>query len=114
MVDVSPEQFDALVDEAIDRIPTQFLDQLDQVIIQVHPFNLDEPTLLGLYEGIPLTERDSDHWGPPDQISLYRDMLCRIGHTEEELVEQIRITLLHEIGHYFGLDEEDLDRLGYA
>lgn len=114
MVDVSPERFDALVDEAIDRIPTQFLDQLDQVIIQVHSYNLDEPTLLGLYEGIPLTERSNNHWGPPDQISLYRDMLCRISHTEEELVEQIRVTLLHEIGHYFGLEEEDLDRLGYG
>nr|WP_120491602.1 metallopeptidase family protein [Corynebacterium lactis] len=114
MVHVSPERFDELVDAAIDRIPQEFFDQLDQVVIQVRPFNPDEPTLLGLYEGVPLTERTADHWGPPDIISLYSDMLCRISPDEEELVEQIRVTLLHEVGHFFGLDEDDLDRLGYA
>lgn len=114
MLEVSEERFDELVDTAIDRIPQEFFDQLDQVIIQVSPYNPDVPTLLGLYEGIPLTERQANHWGPPDVISLYRDMLCRISRDEEELIEQIRVTLLHEVGHFFGLDEDDLDRLGYA
>lgn len=114
MVYVSPERFDELVDEAIDRVPTEFLDQLDRVIIQVHPYNPDRPNLLGLYEGVPLTKRTNNHWAPPDQISLYREMLCRISGDEDELIEQIRVTLLHEIGHFFGLDEDDLDRLGYG
>ncbi|MEJ5920287.1 metallopeptidase family protein [Corynebacterium sp. H78] len=114
MVAVSEERFDQLVDEAIDRIPHQFLHQLGNVVIQVQPRHPQVPTLLGLYEGVPLTKRQANHWGPPDCITLYRDMLCSISHSEEALIEQIRVTLLHEIGHFFGLDEEDLDRLGYG
>lgn len=114
MVEVSEERFDELVDEAIDRIPQSFLDQLGNVVIQVQQVNVDVPTLLGLYEGVPLTERMANHWGPPDCITLYRGMLCRISADEEALIEQIRVTLLHEVGHFFGMDEDDLDRLGYG
>ena len=68
MIDVSEERFDELVDEAIDLIPDEFLDMMENVVILVAPRNPDVPTLLGLYEGVPLTERTADHWGPPDCI----------------------------------------------
>lgn len=114
MIDVSEERFDELVDEAIDLIPDEFIDQMGNVVILVADRNPDEPTLLGLYEGVPLTERTADHWGPPDCIHVYRGALCDYCGSEPELIEQIRITVLHEVGHFFGMDEDDLDRLGYA
>lgn len=63
---------------------------------------------------MPLTERTADHWGPPDCIHIYRDALCDYCVSESMLVEQIRVTVLHEVGHFFGMDEDDLDRLGYG
>lgn len=114
MISVSPERFDDLVDAAIDLIPDNFLDQLGNVVILVEDRNSEEPTLLGLYEGVPLTERLADHSGLPDVIHLYRLALADICRTDDELVEQVRITLLHEVGHFFGMDEDDLDNVGYA
>lgn len=114
MIDVSEERFDELVDEAIDLIPDEFLDMMGNVVILVAPRNPDNPTYLGLYEGVPLTERTADHWGPPDCIHIYRDALCDYCTSESMLVEQIRVTVLHEVGHFFGMDEDDLDRLGYG
>ncbi len=113
MYPVSEEHFDNLVDDAIDKIPQNFLDQLGNVAIQVQPAHPENPYLLGLYEGVPLTERSANHWGFPDVITLYSQNLCMISNSEAELVENIRVTLLHEVGHFFGLDEDDLERLGY-
>ena len=114
MIDVSEERFDELVDEAIDLIPDEFLDMMENVVILVALRNPEVPTLLGLYEGVPLTERTADHWGPPDCIHIYRDALCDYCVSESMLVAQIRVTVLHEVGHFFGMDEDDLDRLGYG
>ena len=117
---MSEQEFDDAVSAALTRIPDELARLLTNVVVVVEdeyePQRWEDPAteLFGLYEGVPLTERSNNHWGPPDQISLYRDMLCRISRTEDDLVEQIRVTLLHEIGHYFGLEEEDLDRLGYG
>ncbi len=114
MIDVSEERFDELVDEAIDLIPDRFLDLMGNVVILVAARNPETPDLLGLYEGVPLTERQADHWGPPDCIHVYREALLDYCVSESMLVEQIRITVLHEVGHFFGMDEDDLDRLGYG
>lgn len=114
MIDVSRGRFEELVDAAIDGIPDQFLRQLGNVVILVADRNPEEPDLLGLYEGIPLTERTEDFWAPPDVIHIYRGALCDFCDSEEDLVEQVRVTVVHEVGHFFGLDDDDLDRLGYA
>lgn len=111
---VTDQRFDELVDEAIDGIPEEFLRELGNVVILVADRNPDEPELLGLYEGVPLTERTADHWGMPDVIHVYRDALLDFCTSEEDLVEQVRITVVHEVGHFFGMDEDDLERLGYA
>ena len=120
----SEERFDELIERAIDTLPAKFRDALDNLIIerQEHP---DEHTrqlmglgpndlLLGLYAGIPLTQRHVDAPPPlPDRIILYRQQILAACRTEAEFVEQLRRTLLHEIGHYFGMDEEELAQAGY-
>ena len=77
-----------------------------------HP---EDPELLGLYEGIPLTERGDSYFGVlPDRISIYRLALCEMCDDEEDLVEEIRITVVHEIAHHMGIDDEELHELGWA
>lgn len=115
-VELSAQEFDALVDDAIDTIPQSFWDQIDNVIIMVE----DEPDAdleldtLGVYDGIPLTERDDYAGFLPDKVTIFRGPLCRFVDSYDELVQEVRITVVHEIGHYFGFEDEDLHRLGWA
>ncbi len=74
----------------------------------------DYDDLLGLYDGIPLTERDEYDFCPPDVITVFKGPHERLCETREEMVEEIRKTVVHEIGHYFGMDEDDIQRMGYA
>lgn len=75
----------------------------------------EEPNLLGLYEGVPLTERDSGWAGVlPDSITIFRNPLIALCHTREELVEQIKITVVHEIAHHFGIEDDRLTALGWG
>ncbi|UCF34338.1 MAG: metallopeptidase family protein [Phycisphaerales bacterium] len=124
MVRLSREEFDEAVSQALTDIPPQFKPYLDQVIVDVEDFpdrraceaaDIDHPsTLLGLYQGTPLTERSVEHSGRlPDRITVYQRNIERLCRTRKQLVRQIRKTVLHEIGHHFGLDEDDLDELGY-
>lgn len=115
MIDVSDERFDELVNLALDQIPDEVHDQIRNLVFLVEDYNSESPHILGLYEGVSLTERTFDHTGfLPDTITIYRQALKDYCTSEEMLVEQVRITVMHEIGHYFGLDEDDLHRLGYA
>lgn len=114
MVEVSEERFEELVDLALAEIPRSLTDHITNLAILIEDWG-EDPGLLGLYNGVALTERTFDHTGfLPDTITIYREALKAFCSSEEELVEQVRITVLHEMGHYFGLDEDDLDRLGYA
>ena len=111
-----PESFDELVGEALDGIPTQLADLIDNVVVLVE----DEPhpsqgVLLGLYEGIPLTERDTNYSGVlPDRITIFRGPVLRMCSSPEQVVEEVRITVVHEIAHYFGIEEDRLHELGYG
>ncbi len=113
-VQISDEEFDEAVADALDQVPEQFLEILDNVVVLV----VDDPPeqdLLGLYQGIPLSERDSMYAGVlPDQIFIYRKPLKRMTSSREELIEQITVTVVHEIGHYFGIDDERLHELGWG
>jgi predicted Zn-dependent protease with MMP-like domain len=124
VVRLSREEFDEAVTQALADIPPQFQPYLDQVIVDVEDFpdrrtceavNIDHPSrLLGLYQGTPLTERSVEHNARlPDRITVYQRNIERLCRTRKQLVRQIRKTVLHEIGHHFGLDEDDLDELGY-
>jgi predicted Zn-dependent protease with MMP-like domain len=127
LLDVSPERFEALVSKALDRLPAEFEEHLENVsvVIEETPdpdlltsMGLDpddpEDALFGLYEGVPLTERLHDDVLLPDHITIFRRPLLDWAESEDEVVEEVRVTVLHEVGHFFGLDEDRLDELGYA
>ena len=114
MVDVPPERFAELVADALDGIPDELAARMDNVVIRVRE---DSPGggLLGLFEGIPLTKRlDYGGLAMPDRITIYRRPILRRCRTEEEVVEQVRITVIHEVAHHFGIDDDRLDELGWA
>ncbi|UNB53075.1 metallopeptidase family protein [Mycolicibacterium sp. YH-1] len=114
-VGMSPQRFDELVSDALDAIPPKLAAAIDNVVVLVEPRHPEEPSLLGLYEGIALTERDSSYAGSlPDAITIYRDALLDICDTEEDVVEEVAVTVIHEIAHHFGIDDERLHELGWA
>jgi predicted Zn-dependent protease with MMP-like domain len=113
VLDVPIERFEALVAEALDSIPEDLGRRIDNVVVQVEE---DSPEgLLGLYEGIPLTERN-DYGGlaMPDQITIFRRPILAESASEAEVVEQVRVTVIHEVAHHFGIDDDRLDELGWA
>ncbi len=105
--------FDDHVRAALDSLPRQFRDALRNVAIVVEDENPEDPDLFGLYEGVPLPEREAGEPLLPDRIAIYRRPLQEEFRDPDELREEIRITVLHELGHYFGLDEDRLAELGY-
>ena len=115
MVDVPVERFEELVADALDEIPDDLWRLVDNVAVRVedgHPGS----GLLGLYQGIPLTKRDAGYGGMvmPDQISIFRlPILARCGD-EADVVRQVRVTVIHEIGHHFGIGDARLHELGWA
>ncbi len=115
VVDPIPEEeFDRLVDDALDLVPEPLLARLENVAIVVEDAHPDDPELLGLYEGIPLTER-GDYFGVlPDKISIFRLPLCAMCETPEELVEEVAITVVHEIAHFYGIDDDKLHEWGWG
>lgn len=115
MVDVTEERFEELVDLGLRRIPRELLNNVQNVAIVVEDFNPESPDILGLYEGIALTERTSEYTSAlPDKITIYRESLCDFCSSEEELVEQVAVTVIHELGHHFGIDDAKLHDLGWG
>ncbi|MFQ6228844.1 metallopeptidase family protein [Nocardia sp. NPDC002869] len=114
-VRMSEARFEELVGDALDQIPAELTRAIDNVVILVEPRNPDDPHLLGLYHGIALTERDSHYGGSlPDTVTIYRDALLDVCADESEVIEEVRITVIHEIAHYFGIDEDRLHQLGWG
>ena len=116
-IEMEPERFDSLVDQALDGIPDELAALVHNlvVLIEDEPPDGEPDDLLGLYEGVALTERDS--FGPtglPDRIFVFRNPLLDLCSSEEELVEEVRITVVHEVAHHFGIDEARLHALGYG
>jgi len=114
-VRMSPQRFDELVGDALDLIPPGLASAIDNVVILVADRNAEEPGLLGLYEGVALTERDSWYAGAlPDTITIYRDALLEVCHSDAEVVDEVAITVIHEVAHHFGIDDERLHELGWG
>jgi predicted Zn-dependent protease with MMP-like domain len=105
--------FDDHVRAALDELPPNLAAALTNVAVVVEDENPQEPDLFGLYHGVPLPERGDMAGMPPDTISIYRIPLEESFPDPDELREEIRITVLHELAHYFGLDEDRLEELGY-
>ncbi len=111
---ISPERFEQLVGEALDGIPDELAERFDNVAVVVEDEHPDDPDLLGLYEGVPLTERWDYAGALPDRISIYRIPLCLMCTDEDDLVEEIRITVIHELAHHVGIDDDALHDLGWG
>jgi predicted Zn-dependent protease with MMP-like domain len=112
---MDPQRFDELVSDALDLIPTRLAAVMDNVVVLVADRHPDEADLLGLYEGVALTERDSHYAGSlPDTITIYRDALLDICDHDDEVVDEVKVTVVHEIAHHFGIDDERLHELGWA
>jgi predicted Zn-dependent protease with MMP-like domain len=126
MIRVSQDEFDEIATRAIDRIPEELREYLENVVITVQQepspelleemgMDPEEDTLLGLYQGVALTDKSvTDPVSYPDTIFLYQEPLQEMCESIEELEEEIEITVVHEIAHHFGIDEDRLEELGYA
>jgi predicted Zn-dependent protease with MMP-like domain len=115
MLEMPSEEFEALVAQALDEIPEALASLVDNVVFVVEDDVPEgEEPLLGLYEGIPLTERGSWYAGVlPDRITIYRRPILEICDTEDDVVDEVHITVVHEIAHHFGIDDDRLHELGY-
>lgn len=110
---VSRERFEELVVEALDSLPPELGRQMRNVAVLVED-SPPSPGLLGLYEGVPLTERGDWYSAVlPDRITIYREPICAISETDDEVVEEVRVTVIHEVAHHFGIDDERLHELGW-
>jgi predicted Zn-dependent protease with MMP-like domain len=119
---VSREEFEALVEEALDQLPGEFKEALDNVAVMVEeepsdddlegvgidPDDPERDELFGLYQGTPITERDSFYSALPDRVLIYRGPILRECDSRREVIREIRETVQHELGHYFGLEEDEL------
>lgn len=113
---MSAERFDALVEQALDEIPDELFALIENCVIAVEDDAPDDdPDLFGLYEGVPLTERDSSYAGYlPDRIRIFRNNILAACDDEDDVVEETYVTVVHEVAHFFGIDDARLDELGYA
>jgi predicted Zn-dependent protease with MMP-like domain len=112
VITVGVERFEQMVDEALDGLPPALGRAMRNVAVVVE--DGDDPHLLGLYQGVPLTERNSDYSAVlPDKITIFRAAICARCVTEAEVVDEVRTTVAHEIGHHFGIDDERLHELGW-
>ncbi|MEW6582509.1 MAG: metallopeptidase family protein [Actinomycetota bacterium] len=107
-------EFEGIVADAVDEVPAPFAAALAHVAIVVEDEDPDDPDLYGVYHGAPLSEPDARHGALPPRIAIYMRPLVEDFPDRDELREEIRITVLHEIGHHLGMDERHLDDLGYG
>lgn len=118
---MSENDFEAAVSDALDLIPPDIARTMDNVAVFIEddytprPDEDPDTVLLGLYEGVPLTERDSwwDAGSLPDRITIYRQPILDICSSREDVVEEVAVTVVHEIAHHFGIDDDRLHELGW-
>ena len=116
MLKLTTEEFDAAVGDALDAVPADLLDLMNNVVFLVEDEPpLDDPELLGLYDGTPLTER-YEGWAAgslPDRITIFRGPTLRLCETRQEVLDEVTVTVVHEIAHHFGIDDARLHELGW-
>jgi predicted Zn-dependent protease with MMP-like domain len=115
-LELSPDEFEKIVLDELDELPDEMVDGLENLVFVTEDRPADGSLdLLGLYEGVALTERGQYGFGElPDRIVLYREPLLAVVETLDELRDEIHITLVHEIAHFYGIDDDELHRLGWA
>lgn len=116
MIDVPVERFEELVADALDSIPEALADLVDNVVVVIEE-GRDDGGLLGRYDGVPLTERDNWYGTGdlvmPDRVTIFRRPICAMAEDEDEVVRQVGITVVHELAHHFGIDDDRLEELGW-
>jgi predicted Zn-dependent protease with MMP-like domain len=113
MIEVSRARFEEMVEAALDSLPERLGRLMSNVAVMVQ-HEPGPPGLLGLYEGIPLTSRTTGYAGVlPDRITIYRLAICAVCETEDEVIDQVRRTVVHEVGHHFGISDTRLTELGW-
>ncbi|MCP2049282.1 metallopeptidase family protein [Paenarthrobacter histidinolovorans] len=120
--EMSPEEFEEAVSDALQLIPAKAARAMDNVAIFIEDDYTPQPgenpdtVLLGLYEGVPLTERDSwwDAGSLPDRITIFRQPILNICSSRQEVIDEVAITVVHEIAHHFGIDDDRLHELGWG
>jgi predicted Zn-dependent protease with MMP-like domain len=118
---VTTDEFEQLVEEALGELPPRFAELLDNIVVVVEQEPSEDDLgamdddayengaeLLGLYRGVPMTRRTHDMLLLPDQVAIFRGPILRVAHTRQQIVRQIRETVIHELGHYFGLGDHDM------
>jgi predicted Zn-dependent protease with MMP-like domain len=114
-VEMSRERFEELVGEALDEVPPELLELMDNVVVLVEDESEGDAELLGLYEGYALTSRGWDYSGVlPDRITIYRNPTLRICDSEGDVIDEVATTVVHEIAHHFGIDDDRLHQLGWG
>ncbi len=115
-IQMGADEFEGYVNDALDTIPDELFGLLDNCIIVIEDdAPPDDPDLLGLYDGVPLTERDTSYGGVlPDRIIIFRNPTLAFCDTVDDVIDEVHITVVHEIAHFFGIDDERLHQLGYA
>lgn len=114
-VEMTRARFEELVADALDLLPKEFANAMNNVVVLVEDHDPNDPSLLGLYEGVALTERDSTYGGVlPDRITIYREPLLDMCESEEHVIDEVATTVIHEIAHHFGIDDETLHSLGWG
>jgi predicted Zn-dependent protease with MMP-like domain len=113
VIDIEPGRFEEMVATALDSLPAELGRLMSNVAVTVE-HDPGPPGLLGLYEGIPLTSRTTQYAGVlPDRITIYRRAICAICRTEDEVAGEVRRTVIHEVAHHFGIDDDRLAELGW-
>jgi len=113
MIEVDPGRFEEMVAAALDGLPEELGRLMSNVAVTVQ-HEPGPPGLLGLYEGIPLTSRTTGYAGVlPDRITIYQQAICAVCRTEDEVAGQVRRTVIHEVAHHFGIDDDRLAELGW-
>ena len=113
LIDVPPDRFDEMVAEALDSLPPALGRLMRNVAVTVEDYG-GPGNLLGLYEGVPLTDRGHEYsMAMPDRITIFRRAILAICDTEEQVVDEVRTTVVHEVGHHFGIDDDRLHELGW-
>ncbi len=114
MFEIGLAAFEDLVGEALDHLPPALAAMMDNVVVVVEDAHPSED-LMGLYEGVPLTERGQYGFGEmPDQVTIYRRAICEVCSTLDEVRSEVLITVVHEIAHHFGIDDDHLETLGWS
>jgi predicted Zn-dependent protease with MMP-like domain len=113
VIEVAAAQFEEMVVTALDGLPDELGRMMQNVAVTVE-HEPGPPGLLGLYQGVPLTNRTSNYAGAlPDRITIYHQAICAICRTPDQVVEQVRRTVIHEVAHHFGIDDARLEELGW-